>query len=408
MQIVLFEDQSFQDLLPLVYFRPVWDLRCGAVTIAEKTATMLQKKPLKACRDYLTDSAVEPADRVDFEESADMLWINGRWLIDSDQTGLLKDLQTGVALYNERTLLAVKMSPQEMQAYMKAGTIDSAKIGKNLPKQAVQARIINYLWDAVNLNGSEIRSDWHLFDPGSKAQLSKLTGVHLINPDQISIADNAVVKPGVVLDASEGPIWIAEGAVVMPNAVLEGPVYVGENSRIKIGAKIYGNTTIGPVCKIGGEVEGCIIWGYSNKQHDGFLGHAYLGAWVNIGADTNNSDLKNNYGEVTVLLNGRPVNSASQFVGLLMGDHSKTAINVMFNTGSVVGVSCNVFGAGMPPKFLPSFSWGGAEGIAAYDFDKAMAVARKVMARRDKPFTAVEEKLFAAVSQAAKMMEERP
>ncbi|MFQ5584711.1 MAG: hypothetical protein ACE5GL_09785, partial [Calditrichia bacterium] len=209
----------------------------------------------------------------------------------------------------------------------------------------------------------------------------------------------------VVIDAENGPVWIDEDAVIMANAVLEGPIYIGKKSRIKIGAKLYENTTIGPVCKIGGEVEGSIIQGYSNKQHDGFLGHAYLGSWVNLGADTNNSDLKNNYGMIRVLLNGKPVNSGKRFLGLMMGDHSKTAINTMFNTGTIVGVNCNIFGAGMPPKFVPSFSWGGAEGIADFILDKAMHIAKNVMARRNVEFTHRDEQLFKEVRRYSSKIE---
>ena len=202
-----------------------------------------------------------------------------------------------------------------------------------------------------------------------------------------------------------GPVWIDDGVTVMANAVLEGPLYIGKDSKIKIAAKIYENTTIGPLCKIGGEVEGSIIQGYSNKQHDGFLGHAYLGSWVNLGADTNNSDLKNNYGMIQALLNGEKVDTGSQFVGLMMGDHSKSGINVMFNTGTIVGTNCNIFGAEMPPKFVPSFSWGGAAGFAEYQFEKAINVAKTVMSRRKVEFTKNDRHLFENVHQLAEKLE---
>jgi UDP-N-acetylglucosamine diphosphorylase/glucosamine-1-phosphate N-acetyltransferase len=205
------------------------------------------------------------------------------------------------------------------------------------------------------------------------------------------------VKPGVVLDAEGGPIYIGKKAKVFPNAVIEGPAFIGDGSMIKIGAKIYENTSIGEVCKVGGEVEGSIIHSYSNKQHDGFLGHAYLGMWVNLGADTNNSDLKNNYGSVRVMINGEEVNSGSMFVGLTMGDHSKAGINTMFNTGTVVGVSSNVFGAGFPPKYIPSFAWGGAEGIETYDIARALEVAQRVMGRRKMQLSGAEEKVLREV-----------
>jgi UDP-N-acetylglucosamine diphosphorylase/glucosamine-1-phosphate N-acetyltransferase len=183
----------------------------------------------------------------------------------------------------------------------------------------------------------------------------------------------------------------------MANASLQGPVYVGAKSAIKMGAKIYEGTSIGEVCKVGGEVEETIIHSYSNKQHEGFLGHAYLGQWVNIGADSNNSDLKNNYGTVKVYVDGEMVDSGLMFVGLTMGDHAKCGINTMFNTGTVVGVMSNVFGSGYPEKFIPSFTWGGVEGMETYDIDKALEVARRVMARRKTALPAAQEKMLRQV-----------
>jgi UDP-N-acetylglucosamine diphosphorylase/glucosamine-1-phosphate N-acetyltransferase len=198
-----------------------------------------------------------------------------------------------------------------------------------------------------------------------------------------------------VLDAENGPIYIGKNVKILPNAVIEGPAYVGDGSLIKVSAKIYENTSIGPVCKVGGEVEASIIHAFSNKQHEGFIGHSYLGTWVNIGADTNNSDLKNDYGNVKVYVDGELIDSGSMFVGLIMGDHSKSGINLMFNTGTVVGVSCNIYGSGLPPKFVPSFSWGGAQdGFVTYRIDKAIEVARRVMARRNVQLTEIDEKLF--------------
>jgi UDP-N-acetylglucosamine diphosphorylase/glucosamine-1-phosphate N-acetyltransferase len=186
---------------------------------------------------------------------------------------------------------------------------------------------------------------------------------------------------------------------IFPNAVIEGPAYIGESSKIKSAATIYENVSIGKVCKIGGEVEGSIIMPYSNKQHAGFLGHAYLGSWINLGADTNNSDLKNNYSTVKVFINGEMIDSGSQFMGLIMGDHSKSAINTMFNTGTVVGFSCNIFGAGFPDKFVSSFTWGGTDKSKIYDVDKSIETAKKVMSRRNIIMSKDEEELFHKISE---------
>src|SRR5690606_16982746 len=181
------------------------------------------------------------------------------------------------------------------------------------------------------------------------------------------------------------------------NAVSEGPCFIGDHSVIKIGAKSYGQTAIGRWCKVGGEVENSIILGYSNKQHDGFLGHSCLGAWVNLGADTNTSDLKNNYGSVRVLLNGREVNSGRMLLGSLIGDHSQTGINTMLNTGTVIGVSANIFGGGFPPREIPSFAWGGSGGFEPFRPEKAIELARTVTARRGIDFTDADKRLLMQV-----------
>jgi UDP-N-acetylglucosamine diphosphorylase/glucosamine-1-phosphate N-acetyltransferase len=254
--------------------------------------------------------------------------------------------------------------------------------------------MVHYPWELVQRNTEHIEKDCTVLADLGRIEGRVYEGAHLLDRSNIYIAPEAKVKPGVVLDAEGGPIFIDRGAKIFPNATIEGPAYIGKKSQIKIGAKIYEGTTIGEVCKVGGEVEGSIIHSYSNKQHDGFLGHAYLGMWVNLGADTNNSDLKNNYGNVRVTIDGEEIDTGSMFVGLTMGDHSKAGINTMFNTGTVVGAVCNVFGAGFPPKEIPSFTWGGGEGLTVYDPKRAIEVCRRVMARRDIPLTEVNAQLL--------------
>ena len=243
-------------------------------------------------------------------------------------------------------------------------------------------------------NGKEIQIDFGIYTKGKSSANKKYPGVNFVNKKNIFIGKDVDIKPGVVLDASTGPIFIEKKSTIFPNAVIQGPVYIGESSKIKSCATIYPNVSIGKVCKIGGEVEDTIIHPFSNKQHSGFLGHSYLGSWINLGADTNNSDLQNNYGTIKVQVNGRHIDSGKQFVGLMMGDHSKTAINTMFNTGTVVGFSSNVFGAGFPPKYIPSFGWGGAESMKEYKLAKAIETTKAVFARRDKNFSTDDEKLF--------------
>ena len=271
-----------------------------------------------------------------------------------------------------------------------------------LPVEEIELCFVDYVWDLISNNGKELLADYQFLinqnNINSKNNLKGkiFDGVHLVEKENIFVNEGAVVKPGAVLDAAEGPIYIDENAQIFSNAVVEGPVYVGKNSQIKICAIVYDNVSIGRNCKVGGEVEDSIILPFSNKQHAGFIGHAYIGSWINIGADTNCSDLKNNYGYVKPYLNGKMVDSKMQFLGVIMGDHSKTAINTMFNTGTTVGFSSNIFGAGFPEKYIPSFSWGGVPGAKkiTYDVEKSIEVAKKMMARRNKQMGNAEEKLF--------------
>jgi UDP-N-acetylglucosamine diphosphorylase/glucosamine-1-phosphate N-acetyltransferase len=205
-----------------------------------------------------------------------------------------------------------------------------------------------------------------------------------VDEGRIRIGRNVRISPGVSIDASSGPVRLEDDVAVMSGATLSGPLHVGPGSTIKMGARIYGETTIGPVCKVGGEVAESVIHGYSNKQHDGFIGHSYLGEWVNIGAGSNTSDMKNNYSTVRVDVGGTTVDSGHLFVGLFVGDHSKSGIGTVFNTGSVLGVCSNIFGADYPPKYMPSFVWGGSRGFVEHELPKAIETARRSMARRGK------------------------
>jgi UDP-N-acetylglucosamine diphosphorylase/glucosamine-1-phosphate N-acetyltransferase len=240
------------------------------------------------------------------------------------------------------------------------------------------------LWDIIHLNAAVLQADAELWAKNHKRiENPSFPNCAIVNPEHLFVHPKARIDSGVVLDCSEGPIFIEEGVRIMPHATIIGPVFIGKHSLVKIGAKMYGGTSIGPVSKVGGEIENSIVQGFSNKQHDGYLGHSYLGLWVNLGAGTNTSDLKNDYSPVRVTIEGEEFNTNSLFVGLLMGDHSKSAIGTQFNTGTTVGVSCNIFGEGFPPKWIPNFSWCGSEGLAAYRIEKAMEVAKIVMRRRD-------------------------
>jgi UDP-N-acetylglucosamine diphosphorylase/glucosamine-1-phosphate N-acetyltransferase len=398
--ICLFEDQHYDRLLPLVYFRPVYDLRCGILTLREKLNFYFQNVQLSLhCRNYLHDLLKQqnPDLLVNEVKDSSCLFINGRVIVDS---GFAKEVETSkdIIFQKNNIILAAKLSNQNLEAVKKQlNRFISFSELSGIEIKEIDAKVIDYPWDLISNNGEQISIDFANLTSnysGNKIKGKIYNGAHLLNENDILIDEGASIKPGVVLDAEGGPIYIGKDAKIFPNAVIEGPAFIGNKTAIKIGAKIYENTSIGEVCKVGGEVEGSIIHSFSNKQHDGFLGHSYLGMWVNLGADTNNSDLKNNYGNVKVMINGEQIDSGSMFVGLTIGDHSKSGINTMFNTGTVVGVSSNVYGAGFPKKYIPSFTWGGTDSMIGYEINKAIEVAKKVMARRKIKLTDIESNVF--------------
>lgn len=405
MNICIFEDEKYRKLLPLVYFRPVYELRCGITLLKDKIIRAFSNPTvILHARDYLTD--VLRRDYPNFHVNEipaninQVLFINGRVLADPHFADKFEYPGRDIAYVKNGEIVAFWATGENLKKLKeKIGNPISESDLSAFEKVEINVKMITYPWDLVNNNGEQIIADFNILTEGKAKKLGKIyDGAHLLNEHLIHIEEGAKIKPGVVLDAENGPIYIGKNAKILPNAVIEGPAYIGDDSLIKVSAKIYENTSIGPVCKVGGEVEASIIHAYSNKQHEGFIGHSYLGTWVNIGADTNNSDLKNDYGNVKVYIDGELVDSGSMFVGLTMGDHSKSGINSMFNTGTVVGVSCNIYGAGLPPKFVPSFSWGGAEdGFVTYRIDKAIEVAKRVMARRKVQFTEIDEKLFRKV-----------
>ncbi|HUX60535.1 MAG TPA: GlmU family protein [Ignavibacteriaceae bacterium] len=406
MQLCIFEGIDYERLEPLIFYRPVYDLVCGMSTLREKILRAYPNTKYSLhCRPYLTQfvKANNPGIDVNKIEDDSCLFINGNILANCNISKLIPLNDNSDKVYlNGDNLVAARVSGERLKALRNnLHELLSQSNFSELPVENVEVENINYMWDLINNNGKEMLADFEFFSSNIKAenriQGKIFEGVHLIEKDNIIILNGAEIKPGAVLDASKGPIYIDQFATVFPNAVVEGPVYLGESAQIKSCARIYENVSIGKISKVGGEVEDSIILPYSNKQHSGFLGHAYLGSWVNLGADTNCSDLKNNYGNVKVYVNGEIVNSGSQFMGLIMGDHSKTAINTMFNTGTSVGFSCNIFGAGFPGKYIPSFSWGGSDAITTYDLERSIETAKRVMTRRNKIMHDVEEKLFRKV-----------
>lgn len=402
--ICIFEDAGYRKLFPLAYTRPVYDLRCGVTTLREKIVRSYPgAEVVLHVREYLSDVVQRdnPGLKINtlFGKGC-CLFINGR-LLAGDDIALRIPVEGDDRIYvRDGVVVAARVSGVALDRIRLSDTlgIESFSGGKEeVADRTSDLGMIQYPWELVQRNGEQLEKDCAALADLGHVEGEVYEGAYLLGPSNIYIAPGAKVKPGVVLDAERGPIFIDQGAKIFPNATIEGPAYIGKKTQIKIGAKIYEGTTIGEVCKVGGEVEGSIIHSYSNKQHDGFLGHAYLGMWVNLGADTNNSDLKNNYSSVRVTINGEEIDTGSMFVGLTMGDHSKSGINTMFNTGTVVGAVCNVFGAGFPPKEIPSFAWGGADEVTLYDPERAIEVCRRVMARRDVPLTEVDAQLLRKV-----------
>ena len=378
MNYILFDGSARNQLLPFTYTRPVADIRVGILTIREKWEKMLGFTTSTVTEDYLIDKF----PMIELEQN---IFINASVLPNEDLVSLIQNLSENKALFIDDEPLAF-FAKEDQQIDFETFDVLSYTSDDIL-------RIEN-TWDIFKLNGEAIKRDFKLLTTDRESQLVPEMTI-AFNKDQIFIEEGAVL-PLCSLNANDGPIYIGKDSEIMEGSMIRGPFALCENATIKMGAKIYGATTIGPHSKIGGEVNNCVIFGYSNKGHDGFLGNSVLGEWCNIGADTNNSNLKNNYAEVRLWDYETEgfAKTGLQFCGLMMGDHSKCGINTMFNTGTVVGVSANIFGSGFPRNFIPSFSWGGSAGMITYKTDKAFEVANVVMSRRNISFTEVDVQIL--------------
>ncbi|MEJ5350079.1 MAG: GlmU family protein [Melioribacteraceae bacterium] len=385
--IMLFEDNGFKNLLPLTFLRPVYELRCGILPLKQKFELYFPKsKFIFHCRPYLENILKEKYKKSIVNEfnGDSILFLNGRLLINKELVNEIKNLKEGIILTNDNQIAAIKLERNNFN-HVKFNDDGSLFFDdENFAKVITNAKMINYPWDLINYNGEEIINDFKLIAKNhTKKTTTKYKAVETINRKNILICKGTKIEPFVTLDASEGPIFIDENVNIMSHVIIKGPACIGKNSLIKAHTSIYHNTSIGEVCKIGGEIENSIFHSYSNKQHEGFIGHSYIGSWVNLGAGTTNSDLKNDYGIVDVFINNEKVKTGHRFVGLFMGDYSKTAIGTVFNTGTVVGISCNLFGYGFPPKYIPSFTWGGINNFEEYKLEKAIEVAKVVASRRN-------------------------
>jgi UDP-N-acetylglucosamine diphosphorylase/glucosamine-1-phosphate N-acetyltransferase len=412
MQLCIFEDHKCDQFAPLTLSRPVYELVSGFYTIKERILRSFRGMDYTLhCRPYLKNVLMErnPGTPVNEINQDECILINGRIVNPVDlkefidlsrkKSGSVGKTKSNRVFVCNETIVAVRLSGDTLTKFKsKLDEPISLQHFEGVPVEKVNVKTYDYIWNMIFNNGEMLKIDFskHAKKLSSKEKLkSKLyAGVHIIEKKNIFIGKNVVIKPGTVLDASPGPIYIDDAAEISSNAVIEGPVYIGKKVKVKAMTYIYDNVSIGEVSKVGGEIEETIIMPYSNKPHWGFIGHAYLGSWINLGADTNCSDLKNNYSNVKANFGDKVVDSGSKFLGLIMGDHSKSGINTMFNTGTTVGFSCNIFGSGFPDKFIPSFSWGGKEGITSYKVEKSLQTAKKVMERRNKVLSKEEEILF--------------
>ncbi len=410
--VIFFEDAGYRNLLPLTYWRAVGELRTGYARLIDHLLAALggatDLDMTLYCRPVVAEVAAErfgwPVNTPPATDRAVLL--NSR-LLGADAIRI--DGAPG-AQWAGDALVAASVDAATLKKLTPETLLDPSKTRRVLsgvPERAwIDApRLIRYPWDLVHRNREMLHVGWQRAGQPAGRLGRVCDGAHLLNDKAIHVGEGATVKPGVTLDAENGPIFIAAGVTVSPNCSIEGPCYIGDGSLIQPGAALRDAVSIGTRCKVGGELEASILHGYSNKQHDGFLGHSYVGEWVNMAADTVNSDLKNTYGPVRVPINGVEVDSGEIFVGLTMGDHSKTGIGQMFPTGGVVGFGCNVATCTFAPRFVPSFTWLTGEGSSRYDVEKCLEVARRVMARRQRVMTDAEAALFRRIAKEASRME---
>ncbi len=386
MNYILFDGPARNALLPFTFTRPVADILIGIMTIRQKWERYLGSTITTLTEDYLSDKY----PMVELEEN---VMINASFLPNEVLAEMVANLEPNQAIFKGEEVIAFFTNDSQEEV-----DFDNYEI---IEYDEDCITVMN-TWDIFAKNGAAIREDFEFLTEDRKSQ-SIPKSVNVIAPENVFIEEGAKLEY-VTLNASTGPIYIAKDAEIMEGSVIRGPFALCEGSVVKMSAKIYGPTTVGPFSKIGGEVNNSVLFGYSNKGHDGFLGNSVLGEWCNIGADSNNSNLKNNYDEVRLWSYETEgfARTGLQFCGLMMGDHSKCGINTMFNTGTVVGVSANVFGAGFPRNFVPSFSWGGAAGFTTYVTKKAFETARLVMGRRGVEFDEKEAAILEHVFEETK------
>jgi len=383
MRDILFDDSSRDRLLPFTHTRPVADIRCGILTMRERWELCLQTKTGTLTEKYM--QGVFPLNASD-----DNLYINSSVFCNAEIAHAVNQLQNGQALVKDKVVIATRLIEGiDIDAFRaKVPLLQTREYDGEL-------HILKHVWDIFSLNDRALREDYKLITKDRQSAPIP-EGVTVTGKENVFIEEGANIYAGCIINAATGPVYIGKSTEILEGTLIRGPFAVCEHSVVKMGAKMYGATTIGPGCKVGGEINNVVFFANSNKAHDGYLGNAVIGEWCNLGADTNCSNLKNNYGEVKIWdeAANKSVQTGLTFCGLIMGDHSKCGINTMFNTGTVAGVSCNIYGGGFPEKFIPSFSWGGSDGVTKYDFARAMETAARMMQRRGRTLTDAETAMY--------------
>ncbi|MGB4850262.1 MAG: GlmU family protein [Saprospiraceae bacterium] len=390
--IILFDDESREQMLPLSYTRPVAELRTGIFTIRERWEKLLNGTASYITSDYLSE-------RFPMILEDDNIVINGAVMPNDRLVRLIEQLEPNEALMNNGDLIAARLNRLQFENLFRDESIEEI-VGLDLSDTPFIH--LAYPWDLFLYLRATIEYDYDLVTKGRISQPIPSHN-HVLAVDNIFVEEGAQVTCAI-LNAQSGPIYIGKNAQIMEGAVIRGPVTIGEGTIVKMGAKIYGPSAIGPDCRVGGEIKEVVILGHSNKAHDGYLGNSIIGEWCNLGAGTSVSNLKNNYSNVRMwdFTSQSMRDTGLQYLGTVMGDHSKAGIQTMLNTGTIVGVAANIFGEGYPSKVIPSFSWGGASGLITHRLEDALDTARKVISRRNMDLTKEEEDILRHIFEITK------
>lgn len=409
-QILIYDNVDYQSFYPFSVMHPAWELRAGALRIFEKYKLLYPDANLcfysenaKILHNFLNIYGIEKNHLL----KLNTLIVPASFNPSIAQINILNDFYSAHKKQSGEQSFVLNINGNHRILYLMKHDIDESetdfnhlvnKLSNNTFASAEYStdNIINSLWEMIDSTGKFITEDIQFFRSYAAPDKSNLQLVSYSDESSIYMGKNVKIEPFVFLDTSLGEIFIDDGSVIMSHSLIQGPCYIGKNCIIKSGAKIYHNTSIGEFCKIGGEVENSVFQSYSNKQHDGFIGHSFISEWVNLGAGTNNSDLKNTYSSISIEIANNKINTGKMFLGMLMGDHSKSAIGSRFNTGTVIGACANIVCAGFPPKFINSFSFGGEANSPVCDFSKAIATAKKVKERRNRQLSNSEIELLQA------------